>query len=532
MKKTVGTLIAILLICCLLPIPVQAAESSAAITEYRTSYNESDYFDFQVSGSTLTVSGVSPESRWLLVEIAGERLPQFKTIGKKQFSETFRLNAYQKDEPVTINIASGADQYGTYQYLFYDGDVVINYANGSWEFESALAILNNNLSMYEDWVNPADALGEEFEDEVMTLSEKIVGEETDEYKTLRLIHDWVADNIYYDYDYFYGKVERSLLYTVAEIIEKKYAVCEGYATLTKALLQAQGIPCIKVTGYALGIGTDGGWTEDTMAIKKSNHAWNEAFVDGRWVVLDVTWDSGNKYENGEFIYEGLRGPKYFDISQEQFAKDHKLLRRLYPKSTEIPADWAKSEIKDAFSHELIPYALQSDYSAKITREEFCTMAVQLIEAREDADIKTVLEEKGLSSTSVFKDTSDEAILAAYALGIVKGKGNGLFVPNGEITRQEAAVMLEKTAKVLGLNDLDGVAVDFADSEKFASWATASIGFVSALSDEESGNLVMGGVGEGNFSPGSAYTREQSCCTMLRLYHVLTQMAEIEDAVAS
>ncbi len=516
MKKTARILLSLLLIVCLLPLPVQAANSSDPITEYRTSYNESDYFDFEVSGNALTVSGVSSEGRWLLVQLDENRLPQFRITANKGFSESFNLKSYLKNETVTISVASGENQYGTYTYLFSDEDVIVNLVDEAWEFEIPLPILNNNLSLYEDWINPADALGAQTEEETLALSETIVGETTDEYKKLRLIHDWVSDNIYYDYDLYYGKVKRPR-YTVSGILENKYAVCAGYAMLTEALLKAQGIPCITVNGYALGVAGDKAWTDETMEVTQANHAWNEAFVDGRWVVLDTTWDSGNKYEDGEFVYGGVRAPKYFDISQEQIAKDHKLLRWLHPKSTEIPADWAQEEVRQAFSYELIPYELQKKYADKITRKEFCELAIRLIEAKEDADIDAVLEEKGLHSTAAFKDCSDEAVLAAYALGIVKGKGSGLFDPKGAITRQEAAVMLTKTANVLGTHAPDGTAVSFRDSGNFASWAKGSITFVSGLSDDKSGKAVMGGTGEGKFSPASSYTREQSCCTMLRLY---------------
>jgi len=42
---------------------------------------------------------------------------------------------------------------------------------------------------------------------------------------------------------------------------------------------------------------------------KTNHAWNEAFVDGKWIILDTTWDSFNYYENRKYIKADKIGDK-------------------------------------------------------------------------------------------------------------------------------------------------------------------------------------------------------------------------------
>lgn len=56
---------------------------------------------------------------------------------------------------------------------------------------------------------------------------------------------------------------------------------------------------------------------------ESNHAWNEVYVTDRWVILDTTWNSNNKYSNKKFSENtGLSNYKYFDISIGWFSTDH------------------------------------------------------------------------------------------------------------------------------------------------------------------------------------------------------------------
>lgn len=71
---------------------------------------------------------------------------------------------------------------------------------------------------------------------------------------------------------------------------------------------------------------------------------------------------------------------------------------------------------------------------------------------------------------------------ACTYGIVTGRSAAVFDPNGTITRQEAAVMVARAAKLCGLDpDLDAAAVrdvlaQFTDSPAAADWARQGLAF--------------------------------------------------------
>ncbi len=71
---------------------------------------------------------------------------------------------------------------------------------------------------------------------------------------------------------------------------------------------------------------------------------------------------------------------------------------------------------------------------------------------------------------------------ANTYGIVNGVGDGLFAPNGTITRQEAATMVARAAKLCGMDtDYSASAIrdtlaQFGDYTKTADWARASLAF--------------------------------------------------------
>ena len=186
-------------------------------------------------------------------------------------------------------------------------------------------------------------------------------------------------------------------------------------------------------------------------------------------------------------------------------------------AADVPDAWAAEEVALALENNLVPAAMQKNYTKDINRQDFCALIIRLIEEKSGMGIDAFLAEKGVSIQSgVFTDTTDKNVLAANALGIVNGRGGGIFDCTSGITRQEAARMLCQAAGVLGIQT-DGQAPAFADGSSFPAWAANEIAFVAATSDKVSGKLVMGGVGENKFNPTGSYTTQQAFITMLRLF---------------
>lgn len=111
----------------------------------------------------------------------------------------------------------------------------------------------------------------------------------------------------------------------------------------------------------------------------------------------------------------------------------------------------------------------------------------------------------------FNDIIDPDDTLAFYLGVVQGRGNGIFDPNGLITRQEAAAMMTRAYGVCGGTlPKEATETRFPVHEKIADWAKES---VSALTSWN----VMNGMEAGSFSPEEQCTVEQCIVMFLRLY---------------
>jgi len=180
------------------------------------------------------------------------------------------------------------------------------------------------------------------------------------------------------------------------------------------------------------------------------------------------------------------------------------------------SEWAREEIASAIAKGFVPPDIQNNYRDVITRLEFCRMSVKFVEYVTGKDIDEILADNDVSrDLNVFADTDDPDILSAFALGITDGTRAptattpGLFTPDGQITRQQAARMLMNVCKVLGVDVDEAPPFGYVDIASAADWARDAINFC-----HDKG--IMHGTGNNMFSPTATYDRQQSIVTFDRI----------------
>ena len=111
-----------------------------------------------------------------------------------------------------------------------------------------------------------------------------------DYQKIKRIHDWITDNIKYDYS--------KQNYSAYAGLRYGKTVCQGYAMLTYKMLTEAGINCRIISGKA----NNGEMIE--------SHAWNLVQLDDKWYYIDTTWN------------DGTSSYKYFLIGEKQMKRDH------------------------------------------------------------------------------------------------------------------------------------------------------------------------------------------------------------------
>lgn len=147
---------------------------------------------------------------------------------------------------------------------------------------------------------------------VAQLDSAIASTSGSRYDILKVIHDYICNNVSYDnVAAAYGTANYGYAYTAAPLFgggsRGKQFVCEGYSKAFKILCDRYEIPCVLVSGTAKATSGDG------------NHMWNYVQMDdGKWYGVDTTWDDQSIIYDTYFLV----GSNTNVFNGKRFGQDH------------------------------------------------------------------------------------------------------------------------------------------------------------------------------------------------------------------
>lgn len=151
--------------------------------------------------------------------------------------------------------------------------------------------------------------------EISALAKTIMeGASNDRDRAYRL-YRWLSENITYDVEAL--SAAEIPAQDADTVLEKRNAVCAGYANLFQAMAVAVGLESQVVPGRSpdRGLELSGRFRAD-----ESNHAWNAVKIDGRWKLLDSTWGAGYLDETKRFV--SRPNDDWFLVEPETFIYSH------------------------------------------------------------------------------------------------------------------------------------------------------------------------------------------------------------------
>ena len=148
------------------------------------------------------------------------------------------------------------------------------------------------------------------------------------------------------------------------------------------------------------------------------------------------------------------------------------------------------------------YCFEPDSS--LTRAMFVTMLYRVVQ-----QLGTTAE----AGENVFTDVENgrwytDAVLWAAKEGIVKGYGDGMFLPEQSINREEMCTILNRAAGKLRLGTVAGE-LKFADKDEISRWAKESVQAMVQAG-------LMKGMKDNRFAPKSTATRAEAATVLLRM----------------
>ncbi|MCR4717435.1 MAG: hypothetical protein K5656_09655 [Lachnospiraceae bacterium] len=213
-----------------------------------------------------------------------------------------------------MNIKNGYRYYiFTRTINFTKGKAVFHMGAGASEKAFVKSLYNLDPSLYNGVAKDIKKLKNY--PKMKKKAKKIIADcKTDEEKA-RAIHDWLAKNIQYDHvtDIYEDTANPG------KVFANRRGVCGGYTRLAKVFFGVANIPCLEVLGRAESDNINSGQKY------YYNHVWNLVYINKEWKVMDITWDSSNKYYGKDSPYNVSKEKakhKYYLTDPVIFGEDH------------------------------------------------------------------------------------------------------------------------------------------------------------------------------------------------------------------
>ncbi|WP_138755996.1 transglutaminase domain-containing protein [Paenibacillus sinopodophylli] len=119
---------------------------------------------------------------------------------------------------------------------------------------------------------------------ILKAKELTKNKKTDSEK-VKAVYDYIITNINYD-NQLAANLSVDYLPSIDRTFQSKKDICYGYAALFAGMLRSLDIPTKLMMGESTYVDV--------------YHAWNEVYLDGKWVVVDTTVDAGLKKGNKKY----------------------------------------------------------------------------------------------------------------------------------------------------------------------------------------------------------------------------------------
>lgn len=167
---------------------------------------------------------------------------------------------------------------------------------------------------YEKDIDEIKEQSKQVDSIVKNIVKEIITEDMSDYEKEKTLHDYIVNTTRYDNENFENNTTPIESHTAYGVFVNKVAVCEGYATAMKKLLDEVSIESILVIGKA----------------KDTDHSWNLVKLDNEWYHADPTWDDPVYIVNGKV--KDVLSYKYFNLTDEEMEKTHTWDKDHYPEA--------------------------------------------------------------------------------------------------------------------------------------------------------------------------------------------------------
>jgi len=127
------------------------------------------------------------------------------------------------------------------------------------------------------YMNSVQTVNWDKKSKAIEKAEELTKHASTDTEKVKAIYNYILNNIEYDFD-LANHIPAEYVPQIDRTFSAKKDICYGYATLFAAMLRSVSVPTKLVVGQSDYVDT--------------YHAWNEVYLDNKWVTIDTTVDAG------------------------------------------------------------------------------------------------------------------------------------------------------------------------------------------------------------------------------------------------
>ena len=125
----------------------------------------------------------------------------------------------------------------------------------------------------------------------VTLAKELTKNKKTDNDKIEVCYEYMVQQFSYDFEKL-KSLEYDYIPVIDDVLKKKLGICYDYSAVFASMLRSQGIKCKLIMGYTANV--------------KEYHAWNEVYINDKWVVVDTTFDSQMYANKVKYKFEKAR----------------------------------------------------------------------------------------------------------------------------------------------------------------------------------------------------------------------------------
>ena len=237
-------LIAVVFLFMIFMVPVSYADDNVAVID-----------DAMLANGIIKVSYTSTQPNIIKVMITKDGNKYTYGLKSDGTIESFPLQMGNGDYKIAILQNIGDSKYTQVT----SKEVTLNLKDPNIVFLNSVQNIN--------WTKTSKAIKKDVE---------LVAKDTNTVSKLTKVYNYVIKNYKYDYDKI-KTLKSDYVPQIDPIYDQKKGICYDYSAVFASMKRYEGLPVKLVKGYTKNV--DG------------YHAWNEVYINGKWEVIDSTYDA-------------------------------------------------------------------------------------------------------------------------------------------------------------------------------------------------------------------------------------------------